>query len=84
MYSTPPPAASCPIKFETEAGTQEPLKDWYRGFPDASRGWLLRDFGGVEMTKFHYEQLSNMHGLIRLFPSSSRKWNIKHSRRLLL
>jgi len=60
------PASSCPIKFETEAGAQEPLKDWYRGFPDASRGWLLHDFGGVEMTREHYDQLSNMHGLIRV------------------
>tara|TARA_R100000951_G_scaffold3916_1_gene4975 strand:+ start:1457 stop:6322 length:4866 start_codon:yes stop_codon:yes gene_type:complete len=60
------PASSCPIKFETEAGVQEPLKDWYRGFPDASRGWLLHDFGGVNMTREHYDQLSNMHGLIRV------------------
>jgi predicted GIY-YIG superfamily endonuclease len=66
------PASSCPIKFETAAGVQEPLKDWYRSFPDASRGWVLYDFGGVEMNREHYEQLSNMHGLIRIeFDQSS-------------
>jgi predicted GIY-YIG superfamily endonuclease len=60
------PASSCPIKFETEAGIQEPIREWYCGFPDASDGWLLRDFGGVEMTRNHYYQLSSMHGLIRV------------------
>lgn len=60
------PASACPIKYETEAGVQEPIGEWYTAFPDPSDGWMQRVFGGVEMTDDHYEELANMHGIVRI------------------
>ena len=72
------PASSGAIKFVTEAGSQEPLQEWYTGFPDPTNGWFRYDFGGAIMTDEHYEMLKNMHGIVRIefdqrdltFPSS--------------
>ena len=61
------PSAACPIAFVSKDGPQEPLKDYYRGFPDPSiGGWRNKDFGGVRMAIEHYEELENMHGLIQI------------------
>ena len=60
------PAASKRITFTTRKGLQEPLKEWYRAFPDPTAGWFERDFGGEEMTDLHYDLLSDMHGLVRV------------------
>ena len=60
------PASSGAIKFVTEAGSQEPLQEWYTGFPDPTNGWFRYDFGGAMMTDEHYEMLKNMHGIVRI------------------
>ena len=60
------PACAGPIKFETEAGWQEPLKEWYTGFPDPTNGWFQYDFNGALMTDEHYRMLEKMHGIVRI------------------
>jgi len=60
------PSSACQIKYTTEAGEQEPLKAYYTGFPDPTNGWLQHDFGGAEMAKEHYDQLKDMHGMVRI------------------
>ena len=50
----------------TEAGSQEPLQEWYTGFPDPTNGWFRYDFGGAMMTDEHYEMLKSMHGIVRI------------------
>ena len=69
------PASSGAIKFATELGHQEPLAEWYTGFPDPTNGWFRYDFGGVAMTDEHYEMLQNMHGIVRIeFDQSDLKF----------
>ena len=69
------PASSGAIKFATELGHQEPLAEWYTGFPDPTNGWFRYDFGGVAMTDAHYEMLQNMHGIVRIeFDQSDLKF----------
>ena len=60
------PASACPIKYITETGIQEPLKLYYTGFPDPTKGWFEHDFQGVEMTLEHYKQLKDMHGMVKI------------------
>ncbi len=60
------PASARPIKFKTQAGWQEPLKEWYTAFPDPTNGWFVYDFGGVLMSDEHYAKLKDMHGIVRV------------------
>ena len=67
------PAASKYIEFETTLGKQELLKKYYKGFPDPSvnpstgeGGWLRYDYQGKKMTSKEYDELENMHGIIKI------------------
>ena len=69
------PASAGPIKFLTDAGWQEPLKEWYTGFPDPTNGWFRYNFNGAMMTEEHYQMLENMHGIVRVeFDQSELKF----------
>ena len=67
------PASSKEIEFETEDGIQKPLERWYRGFPDPTigkttglGGWRDHDYEGRQMGQEEYDELSEMHGLIKV------------------
>ena len=61
------------IEFVTEDGPQRPLEDWFRGFPDPTifatygmGGWKQKDYEGRQMGPEEYDELSEMHGLIKI------------------
>ena len=67
------PASSTEIEFETEDGVQRPLEQWYRGFPDPTigkttglGGWCAFDYEGSQLGQEEYDELSEMHGLIKI------------------
>jgi len=60
------PASAGDVSFETTAGLQQPLAQWYNGFPDAQAGWNAVDFEGVTMSDREYLMLDSMHGVVRI------------------
>lgn len=66
------PSSASRIVYITSAGPQEPLKDWYTGFPDPTDGWLQHDFQGQCMTDAQDKELKSMHGVVRVRFNQSR------------
>jgi hypothetical protein len=60
------PASAGGVSFKTTAGLQQPLAQWYNGFPDAQAGWNAVDFEGVAMSDREYLMLDSMHGVVRI------------------
>ena len=67
------PASSKEIEFETEDGVQKPLEHWYKGFPSPTigkttglGGWRECDYEGRQMGQEEYDELSEMHGIIKI------------------
>ena len=75
------PASSKMIEYETEDGVQRPLEEWYRGFPyptifktTGMGGWRDFDYEGRQMGQEEYDELSEMHGLIKIRFDQSHVW----------
>ena len=69
------PACTMKIQYTTSTGGKEPLKGYYKGFPNPKKGWERYDFAGDYMTDAHCEFLAELHGDIRIeFDQSSLKF----------